>query len=87
MHVALMEGARDNQDDVVDHVPIRAVVQELAQRLICLQELRFRVSQALSKGLTTQLCMQQPHAAQLSVRSDKKRPCMVQHCLHDHSSA
>ncbi len=32
-----MKGAGDDEHDVVDHVAVRAVVQELAQRLISLR--------------------------------------------------
>jgi len=33
MHVPLVQRARDNEDDVVDHVAVGAIVHELAQRL------------------------------------------------------
>jgi hypothetical protein len=32
-----MQGACDNEHHIVDHVPVRAEVQELGQRLISLQ--------------------------------------------------
>ncbi len=38
MYVALMQGSRDDEHHVVDHVAVGAVVQELCQRLIRLQQ-------------------------------------------------
>ena len=59
MYVALMQGSCDDEDHVVDHVAIGAVVQELRQRLIRLQQhtrcsdllVQFLVSDSLSMTL------------------------------------
>lgn len=37
LHIPLMQRARHNEDDVVNHVPVGAVVHELAQRLVGLR--------------------------------------------------
>ena len=36
LDVTLVEGASDYEDDIVDHVPVRAVVQELPQVTVSL---------------------------------------------------
>ncbi len=38
MYVALVQGSCDNEHNIVDHVAVGAVVQELCQRLIRLQQ-------------------------------------------------
>ena len=37
MHITLVQGPGDDEHHVVNHVAVCAVVQELGQRLICLQ--------------------------------------------------
>lgn len=52
LHVALVQGAGHDEDDVVDHVAVGAVVQKLAQVRVCLQPDRIGLRSAATVNMS-----------------------------------